>query len=387
MGLFRRRRLEQRELVSLQQLLSDANMTVSGESVTPDSAMRLSAVWSCVKLLADTVSTLPVDVYRRGEREPITTPSILLEPAADQPLHEWLYGVMVSLLLRGNCYGLVTARSGATMLPAQVEVLRPDDVGVNVDEGGRVVYRFLGREIDRADMWHVRAFTMPGAVLGRSPIESAKQSIGLGLAAEKFGALFFGDGATPSGVLTTKDRLTVPQVKELAEAWKGAHNKRRTPAVLSGDLTWQAITVAPEESQFIETMKFNVAQIARIFGVPPELIGAESGQSLTYSNLESRLLHYLKLSLNPWLTRLEAALGRLLPSTMTVKFNTGGLLRADTKTRYEAHAIALKAGFLTVNEVRELEDRPPLPGGDTPPPSSNGNGSGTVTDTVAVAVA
>ena len=342
--------------------------TWAGATIDADVALRHSAVWSCVRLLADTVSTLPVDCYRRGEREPIATPPILVEPAAGQPLHEFAYSVMVSLLLRGNAYGLVTARSGATMLPSQVELVHPDKVSVQVDEDGTVRYRLLGRDVDRADIWHVKAFTMPGTVLGLSPVEYARQSIGLGLGAEKFGSQFFGDGATPSGVLTTPDRLNREQVEMLSDNWKTAHHNKRTPAILAGDLTWQSITVAPEESQFVETMKLNVAQVARVFGVPPEMIGAEAGNALTYSNVEGRAIDFLRYSLNPWLVRLEAALSRLLPSRQYVKFNPNALLRSDTKTRYEAHEIALRAGFLSVDEVRDLEDRPPLPPRDNPDP-------------------
>jgi HK97 family phage portal protein len=181
-----RRRREERAALTLEQLLADFGApTHAGEPVTPDSAMRHAAVWSCVNLLASTMSSLPVDVFRRGERDPITTPAILVEPAAGQPLHEFVYSTMVTLLLRGNAYGLVTARQGASMLPAQVELVHPDRVTVRVDpETGRVVYTFLGREVDRADVWHVRAFTMPGSILGLSPVEYARQAIGLGLAAE-----------------------------------------------------------------------------------------------------------------------------------------------------------------------------------------------------------
>jgi HK97 family phage portal protein len=358
--------------------------TWAGATVDSDSAMRLSAVWACVRLLSDTVSTLPLDVYRRGERDPIATPPVLVEPAAGTPTHEFLYSVMVSLLLRGNAFGLVTARSGAGMLPSQIELVHPDKVGVQVHEDGSIVYRVLGREIDRTDVWHVRAYTMPGQVLGLSPVEYSRQSIGLGLAVEEFAGQFFGDGATPTGLLTTSDTVNEDLIKKLSEVWHSARSRRRGTAVLTGGVTWQPIQIAPEESQFLGAAKFNVAQIARVFGVPPEMIGAEAGNSLTYANVEGRAIDFLRYSLNPWLVRLEAALGRLIPSRQFVKFNTGGMLRADTKSRYEAHEIALRAGFLTVDEVRELEDRPPLPGGDTPPAPS-GNGAGTPAETVTVA--
>src|SRR5829696_9227679 len=268
---------------------------------------------------------------------------------------------MVSLLLRGNAYGLVTARSGAGLLPAQVELVHPDKVGVQVNEDGTVTWRVLGKEMPREDIFHVRAYTMPGQILGLSPVEYARQSVGLGLAAEEFGARFFGDGATPSGMLTSPLELTEEGAKLLDARWKAAHGQKRKTAVLVGDLKWQPISIRPDESQFVETMQFNVNQIARVFGVPASMVGGSDDSSLTYATVESRALDYLRYSLNPWLVRLEHALGRLLPSTMNVKFNADGLLRSTTKERYEAHEIALRAGFLTKNEVRELEDRPPLP--------------------------
>jgi HK97 family phage portal protein len=358
--------------------------TWAGATVDADAAMRLSAVWACVRLLSDTVSTLPVDVYRKGERGPITTPPVLVEPAAGQPLHEWLYACMVSLLLRGNFFAVVTARSGPGMLPGQLEPVHPDKVGVQVNEDGTVTYRVLGRELPREDVFHIRAYVMPGQILGLSPVEYARQSIGLGLAAEQFGGQFFGDGATPTGLLTTSDVVNPDQVQLLSEMWHSARSRRRGTAVLTGGVQWQPIQIAPNESQFLDSQRFTVNQVARVFGVPASMVGGQEDNSLTYATTESRAIDFLRYSLNPWLVRLEAALGRLLPRTMTVKFNADGLLRSTTKERYEAHAIALKSGFLSVNEVRELEDLPPVPGGETPPAPS-GNGSGVPQDTVTVA--
>lgn len=319
-------------------------------------------MWACVRLLADTVSTLPVDVYRRGARDPLPTPPLLQEPAAGTPRHEWLEAVMRSLLLRGNAYGLVTARSGSTLLPAQVELVNPDHVNVRLDEDGRVEYRIGGQTLAREDVWHVRAHVTPGQPTGLSVVEYARQSIGVGLAAEKFGAQFFGDHATPSGVLSTTQHLTQQQANTLTEQWKALHGGKRRVAILTGDLKFTPVSIRPDESQFIETSGFNVRQVCRMFGVPPEMVGAESGGSLTYANVEQRNLDMLRYCVGPWLVRLETALSALLPRQQFVKFNANALLRSDTKTRYEAHEIALRAGFLTVDEVRDLEDLPPLGG-------------------------
>lgn len=337
--------------------LATGTPTHAGVTVTTDQAMRLSAVWSCVRLLADTVSTMPLHCYR-GEDQ-ITLPPLLTQPAAGQGRVDWLHQVMVSLLLRGNAYGLVTARSGATLLPAQIELVDPDQVQVERRDGV-TTYRLAGQEVDPDDVWHVRAYPVPGLPTGLSPVEYARQSIGLGLAAEKFGAQFFGSGATPSGVLQSEVNLTTDQAEAIGARWRALHEGRHKVAVLSKGLSFVPVSVAPEESQFLETQRFTVAQIARVFGVPPEMIGGESGGSLTYANVESRALDFLRYSVQPWLVRLEAALSALLPRQQSVKFNAGGLLRATTRERYEAHKIALDAGFLTIDEVRALEDLPPI---------------------------
>jgi HK97 family phage portal protein len=356
-------RVQNRDALTLEQLLADETTpTYAGVPVGTDQALRLSAVWACVRLLADAVSTLPLDVYRRGERDPLPElPPLLRQPAAGLSLNEWLYAVMVSLLLRGNAYGIVTGRSGSTLLPAQVDLAHPDRLGVTVTPDGRISYRLNGKELDPADVWHVRAYTFPGAVLGLSPVEYARQTIGLGLAAEKFGAQFLDNAGIPAGVPTSDQHIQQPVADNLKARWKAAHQDKRDIGVLGNGARFQPITVRPDESQFLETSKANVATIARIYGVPPEMIAAESGNSLTYANVEQRGLDFLTYAVRPWLVRLETAISTLLPSTQTVKFNPDALVRVALKDRYEAHKIGIEAGFLTKNEARELEDRPPLP--------------------------
>src|SRR6266540_4033050 len=144
--------------------------------VTPESALRLSSVWACVRLLSDAVSTLPLDVFRNDEE--IGLPALLASPAAGWSLVEWVYAIMQSLLLRGNAYGLITARSGPRLTPAQVELVNPDNMTVMVDPDGRVAYRYKGREINREDLWHVRAFVTAGSPVGLSPIAYRHDTIG-----------------------------------------------------------------------------------------------------------------------------------------------------------------------------------------------------------------
>lgn len=344
---------------------SGSARTAAGITVNADSALRLSAVWACVRLLADTVSTLPVDVYgkgRDGTTAAIATPPLLTRPSDAFGLVDWLHALTASLALRGNAYGVITGRTGAAGWPSQIELVNPDVVAVARTTDGRIEYRIGGTEYPRDDVFHVRAFTLPGALTGLSPIEYARQAVGLGLAAEQFGARFFGDNATPAGLIISKERLTAEQAGTLKSRWKArVVEGSREIAIMSGDLSFQPLTIPPEESQFIETQRFTIAQVARMFGVPPEMIGGEAGGSLTYANVEQRAIDFVTFALGPWVARIEAALSALLPRGQHVKLNTGALLRADLLTRYQAHEIGIRAGFLTIDEARALEDRAPLP--------------------------
>jgi HK97 family phage portal protein len=366
-------RVQNREQLTLEQLLADQGTpTAAGEAVTTDKALRLSTVWACVRLLADSVSTLPLDVYRKGEREPLaTTPPLLQRPSADFELADWLYAVVSSLLLRGNCYGLITARSGAGMLPAQVDLVHPDRMGVTAPKGV-VEYRLGGELQDPAAVWHVKAFAFPGLLVGLSPIEYARESIGLGLGAERYGAKFFGDSAIPSGYLHSDDRLNREQALEIKELWEHSHKGRRGTAVLGG-VKFQPITIPNDQAQFIEVQQFNVNAIARLFGIPGEMVGGQTAGHEAYTSPEMRSTDFLTFTLRPWLYRIERAVSRLLPRTQEAKFNAGGFVRATLLDRYQAHKLGIEAGWLQRSEARELEDRPPIPGiDDRPPPGEIG---------------
>jgi HK97 family phage portal protein len=336
----------------------------AGEPVTVERALRLSTVWGCVRLLADSVSTLPLHVYRGDERDPLPPPPLLQRPSADFPeLSDWLWAVMASLLLRGNAWGVITARSGAGLLPAQVDLVHPDHVSVTETRDEPPVIRIGGQEIDRAELFHCKAFPLPGSMLGLSPIAYAREAIGLGVAAEKFAAQFFGEGATPSGVLTSDQRINAEQARTTKERWKTLHKGHRDIAVLGDGIKFQPVTIAPDEAQFIETQRFNVATICRFYGVAPEMMGGETAGHEAYTSPEMRGTDFLTFTLRPWLLRVERAVSGLLPRAQAAKFNAGGFVRATLRDRYEAHKVGIEAGFLTINEARELEDRPPLPEG------------------------
>jgi HK97 family phage portal protein len=345
--------------------------TYAAVPVNPTTAMQHSAVWACVNLIAGSISTLPLAAYRDGDPNPLPTlPPILRTPSAGWTLPDFTYAALQSLLLRGNAYGLIVDRAGAGLLPAQVELLAPERV--QVEANSRIIWRVDGQEVDPASVWHVKAFTAPGQVLGLSPIQHARQAIGLGLGAEKWAAKFFGESAIPSGVLTTDQDIRDDRAAQLKARWKAGHQGNRDIAVLGSGARFQAITIAPEEAQFLETTQANIRTIARYFGVQPELIGADSGGSLTYANVEQRALDFLTFGLRPWLVRLETALSALLSSTTTVKFNAAALVRTDLLTRYQAHESAIRAGWKLRSEVRELEDLPPIAGIDNQAPPAGG---------------
>jgi HK97 family phage portal protein len=364
-------RVANREALTLEQLLAEEGRpTASGEPVTIESALRLSTVWGCVRLLADSVSTLPLHVYRGDDRDPIPTPRLLQRPSADFPeLADWLWAVMASLLLRGNAWGLVTDRRGAGLLPSQVDLVHPDRVAITTNGDGLRVIRINGVEVNPADVFHVKAFPWPGQLEGLSPIRYAAESMGLGLGAERYGARFFAGADMPIGFLETDQDVDKETADKLRARWRqlGRGNPidgRRDIGVLGNGARFRPLAIAPEESQFIQTQKFNVSTICRFYGVPPEMMAGETAGHEAYTSPEMRGTDFLTFTLRPWLYRIERAVSGLLPSTQRAKFNAGGFVRATLLDRYTAHKLGIEAGWLLRSEVRELEDRPPIPGID-----------------------
>ena len=275
---------------------------------------------------------------------------------------------MASLLLRGNAWGVITARAGAGLLPSQVDLVHPDRVAVVTNGDGTQTIRIGGEPYNRADLFHVKAFPWPGSLLGLSPIAYAREAIGLGLGAEKYGARLFGDSAIPSGVLTSDQRIDQATAEHLKARWQQKHKGKRDIAVLGDGAKFQPITISPDEAQFIQTQKFSVATICRFYGVPPEMMAGETAGHEAYTSPEMRGTDFLTFTLRPWLYRVERAVSGLLPSTQRAKFNAGAMVRATLLDRYQAHKLGIEAGWLLRSEVRELEDRPPIAGIDDRPP-------------------
>jgi HK97 family phage portal protein len=338
----------------------------SGMVVTEESALRLATVWACVRLLADSIASLPWAAYGQQGDQRVRLdpqPSLLRAPFDDLTRFDWVHMLVASLVVRGNSYGLITQRDYREF-PTEIMPLHPDHVRVERDANGQKRYRLpSGEPIPRADILHVRLFPQAGLDVSPSPIQVARETIGLGLAAQAFGARWFGEGAAPSSMLTTDQPLSDTQVKQLKSEWIATHGGRRQPAILAGGLKWEPITITPEESQFLETRKFQRAEIASLFRVPPHMIGDLDRTTSWGTGIEQQSIGFVVHTLRPYLERIEGALTRLLPGQQFVKFNVDGLLRGDTPARYTAYQQALDGGWMNPDEVRALEDRPPIPGG------------------------
>jgi HK97 family phage portal protein len=326
-----------------------------------DSAMQVSAVWACVRLLADTVSMMPLTAYtyRDGVRTPILDPPLLMRPSSDSSMPDWLYQLMVSALLRGNTYGRVVARDQLGY-PVQIELASPDTVDMRVDRAtGKGAYLFGGVQIPNDEVFHFKAYRFPGYLKGLSPIQYARRAVATDLAVSDFAYGFFRDGAHPSSILSTDQPINQEQALTIKERFLSAV-KGREPAILGAGVKYEQIQISPEESQFLATQKYGTAEIARVFGVPPEMIAAEAGNSMTYANVEQRSIDFLTYSVQSWLTRIEAAFRPLLPGAKHARFDTSVLLRTDLETRMKATAIGIASKQLTPDEARAMNDLPPL---------------------------
>lgn len=352
-----------------------------------ETALSLVPVYAATRVLADGVASLPLQTFkeRKGYSERTRDPAFIRQPTAHGTRYDWLHRLVTSVALRGNAFGYITGW-GSDTLPTGIEWLDPDDVVLSEDStDGPARWYVQGAEVPRERIVHIAGYTVPGKRLGLSPIGALKRTIETGLYAAEFGREWFENGSIPAAILQSKDPVSRDEAQLLKRRFKAAAQSR-DPVVLANGLEYKPISVPADESQFIATLKLNATQIASIYGIPPEMIGGESGNSLTYANTEQQAINFVTYTLRPWLVRIETALSDLLPRGTFVRFNVDSIIRADTKTRYEAHSLAINAGWLSRNEVRVIEDRPPMPGGDFAPqqqgrqpaadPQSDGEGSG-----------
>lgn len=352
--------------------------TASGKAVSPDTALTVSAVYGSVRIISDNVATFPLDSFIRwdGARRPYRPrPTWMDFQAGPFGKIEVISQAVVSLLTDGNAY-LALYRDPMGQV-VWMEVLDPAQVTVE-RFGSDVRYTVNGTSgLTRMDILHIPGMMLPGELEGVSPITYARESIGLSMASTEYGAAFFGNGAVPGVVVEVPGTLSEAGVARLKAAWNDAHQgagNAHKLAVITEGAKFSKITVDPEDAQFLETRAFQVADIARIYGVPPHLLGDASGSTSWGSGLAEQNVAFVQHSLRPWVERVEAGLTQVMrteghsPSAF-VKMNLDGLLRGDPARAMEDFTLGIEAGIYTVEEVRAWKDLPPLPKQPDPAPA------------------
>ena len=361
--------------------------SAAGKRVNERSAMQMTAVYSCVRILAEAAAGLPLHLYRYkedgGKEKALDHPLYLLlhdEPNPEMSSFVFRETLMTHLLLWGNAYAQII-RNGRGEVMA-LYPLMPDRMAVDRDDKGQLYYEYTTSADDApiskgsivrlkpSDVLHIPGLGFDGLV-GYSPIAMAKNAIGLAIATEEYGSKFFANGAQPSGVLEHPGTIKDPQ--RVRDSWMsqfgGSANSNKI-AVLEEGLKYTPISISPEQAQFLETRKFQINEIARIFRVPPHMVGDLEKSS--FSNIEQQSLEFVKYTLEPWLVRWEQSIQRTLFSAdekkrYFVRFNVEGLLRGDYASRMNGYAVGRQNGWMSANDIRELENLDRIPaeeGGD-----------------------
>ncbi|NBJ95325.1 phage portal protein [Parablautia muri] len=361
--------------------------STSGKRVNERSSMQMTAVYSCVRILSEAVAGLPLHFYRYtnngGKEKAVDHPLYFLlhdEPNPEMTSFVFRETLMTHLLLWGNAYSQII-RNGKGEVIA-LYPLMPDRMNVERDSKGQLYYEYTVSMDDAptvkgstvvlppSEVLHIPGLGFDGLV-GYSPIAMAKNAIGMAIACEEYGAKFFANGAQPSGVLEHPGTLKDPT--RVRESWQstfgGSHNANKV-AVLEEGMKYTPISISPEQAQFLETRKFQINEIARIFRVPPHMVGDLEKSS--FSNIEQQSLEFVKYTLDPWVSRWEQSMARSLltpeeKKQYFVKFNVDGLLRGDYQSRMNGYAVGRQNGWMSANDIRELENLDRIPeelGGD-----------------------
>ncbi|ALT81195.1 portal protein [Streptococcus gallolyticus] len=350
--------------------------TTSGQNVDEFKAMQTTAVYACVRILSEAIASLPIHVYERtdkGKEKRVDHPLYFLlhdEPNPEMSSFVFRETLMSHLLIWGNAYvQIIRDRSGNVI---SLYPLLPDKMSVHRDSRGILYYKYQRQTeenpnitetgtviLPQEDVLHVPGLGFDG-LIGYSPIALAKNAIGMTLATEEYGASFFRNGANPGGVLEHPGILKDP--KRVRDSWnevyKGVANAHKV-AVLEEGMKYTQIGIPPEEAQFLQTRKFQINEIARLYRIPPHMVGDLEKSS--FSNIEQQSLEFVKYTLDPWVVRFEQSFKRALflpeeKKTHFIKFNVDGLLRGDYQSRMNGYAVGRQNGWLSTNDIRELED-------------------------------
>ncbi len=351
----------------------------SGKSVNARTAIQVSAVYACVRVIAETVASLPFSVFeqdKEGSHKALDHPLHRLlhdEPNPEMTSFVWREAMLTHLLLWGNSFSQIL-RAGRGSIVGLYPLL-PDRMEVDRDDKGILTYTYSTTsgqtvKLRPEDVLHIPGLGFDG-IMGYSPIAVERNAVGLSIASEEYGSKFFSNGARPSGILTHPN--TVKNPKALRESWDAAYggsgNANRV-AVIEEGMTFTPISIPNNEAQFLETRKFQVEEICRIYRVPPHMIG--DLEHATFSNIEHQSIDFAVHCIRPWLVRIEQSINRALFSEKEkgryyCQFNLDGLMRGSYKERMEGYAIGRQNGFLSANDIRRLENQNPIPaseGGD-----------------------
>lgn len=354
---------------------SEGQSALSGSMVTQDTAMKVSAVYACVQVLAQTVGTLPLFLYQRDNnnkkskaKEHPLYRTLHDTPNPFQTSVEWREMMMGHLALRGNAYSrILIGKAGTpTLIPLNSGCMESKLIG------DQIIYQYK-KGTEQTDyrqdqILHIKGLSNDG-IVGISPIGMARESIGLAMATEEFGAKWFNNFARPGGVLEHPGKLSDPAKEYLSKSWKKMHaglNNAHSVAILEEGLKWSQVGMNADDAQFLQTKQYQVTDIARIFRVPPHMIGDLSRS--TFSNIEQQSIEFVTHTIRPWLVRWEQSLSKALLSARDIEagyyieFQVDGLLRGDITSRYNAYAIGKNNGWFSANDIRELENMNPLPG-------------------------
>ena len=361
--------------------------TSSGKSVNERSSLQMTAVYSCVRILSEAVAGLPLHVYRYndngGKEKAIDHPLYRLlhdEPNTEMTAFAFRETLMSHLLLWGNAYAQIIRNGRGEVIG--LYPLMPNKMKVDRDSKGNIYYTYSRTQDDTKlskpgevvlsphEVLHIPGLGFDG-IIGYSPIAMAKNAVGMAIACEEYGAKFFANGAAPGGVLEHPGIVKDPE--RVRQSWnsvyQGSGNSHKV-AVLEEGMKYTPIGISPEQAQFLETRKFQINEIARIFRVPPHMVGDLEKSS--FSNIEQQSMEFVKYTLDPWVVRWEQTINRMLFSSEEkksyfVKFNVDGLLRGDYQSRMNGYATARQNGWMSSNDIRELENLDKIPtelGGD-----------------------
>ena len=353
-----------------------AYMAPSGIEVTADSAIRMSTVYACVRLLGDTISSLPLGAYVRRGRNRISyisafgeQPEWINKPNPEATRLEFFEQVISSLNIHGNAF-ILTVRDDMDEV-RELYCIHPDDIRIERPSPGEpIIYKMrdsvgaYSRILTSKEMLHIPMFRLPGSLYGLGPIAAARLTIGAAMAADTYAAAYFGNAANPGGVIEVPNELTEEQASDIGRDWNITHTgpyRAGKIGILSGGATFRPLTLNAQDAQLLEARRFNVEDIARLFRVPISLLGHPVAGSMSFASVEAQNLSFVQHSLRPLLERLEQALSGLLPEPEGfIKFNLDALLRGTTLERFDAYTKGLREGFLSLNDVRSVEDLAPL---------------------------